>query len=106
MRVHSPLRYPGGKAALTEFLSAVIRLNGLEGGVYIEPFAGGAGAALSLLSREYVRRIILNDIDPCLIQLWRSILNEPNKLARRVRDVHLSVGLWRRQRQIYRRNLH
>ena len=42
----SPLRYPGGKAKLTNVLQAIIDENFREKPTYIEPFAGGAGAAL------------------------------------------------------------
>ena len=45
----SPLRYPGGKGRLTQYVIDLIEMNGLTGGHYVEPFAGGAGVALSSL---------------------------------------------------------
>ena len=48
MRYASPLRYPGGKASLSNFLTDVIDLNDLRDCVYFEPYAGGAGAGLTL----------------------------------------------------------
>ena len=53
MRFASPLRYPGGKACLTGFLTDVIEMNDLRGGAYYEPYAGGAGAALSLFGTAW-----------------------------------------------------
>ncbi len=41
----SPLRYPGGKQILARVLGHMIEVNGREGGIYAEPYAGGAGAA-------------------------------------------------------------
>lgn len=41
----SPLRYPGGKAALAPFLAKTIAMNDLDGCACYEPFACGAGAA-------------------------------------------------------------
>ena len=41
MRYLSPLRYPGGKGCLSEFLQNVVEVNGLRGCAYFEPFAGG-----------------------------------------------------------------
>lgn len=38
MRYASPLRYPGGKAGLTGFLSDIIEINCLCGCRYYEPF--------------------------------------------------------------------
>ena len=51
---HSPLRYPGGKSILSPLLGNFIEINNLLDGIYIEPYAGGAGAALKLLFSEYV----------------------------------------------------
>ena len=62
-RFASPLRYPGGKAALAPFLGETIALNGLSGCAYYEPFAGGAGAALQLLRDGVVSEVHINDID-------------------------------------------
>lgn len=43
---YSPLRYPGGKGKLEPFMEMLIEQTGHTGGIYIEPFAGGAGIAL------------------------------------------------------------
>ena len=42
----SPLRYPGGKGLLYSRLRQIIRDNSLTSSTYVEPYAGGAGAAL------------------------------------------------------------
>ena len=60
MKLVSPLRYPGGKAKIVDFVKQVIRDNNLLDGVYVEPYAGGAAVALSLLMDEYVSRIIID----------------------------------------------
>src|SRR5687767_249651 len=62
-RYYSPLRYPGGKTILFPFLLTKIEESGLRDVTYIEPFAGGAGAALALLFNEVVDRIVINDLD-------------------------------------------
>jgi len=47
---YSPLRYPGGKAAIAGFFASVLSSNKIgRNGVYCEPYAGGAGVALTLL---------------------------------------------------------
>jgi len=60
----TPLRYPGGKGRLGPWLAGLLEHNGLSGGWYIEPYAGGAGAALYLLTEGHVERIVINDADP------------------------------------------
>lgn len=99
---NSPLRYPGGKGALTGFLSEVIALNGFQDGVYVESFAGGAGAALNLLFSEYVDQIVLNDADHRITAFWKAVLNQTAELTRMIREVPVTIAEWRRQREVYR----
>lgn len=98
---HSPLRYPGGKQILSRVLGHLIRINGAEGGTYIEPYAGGAGAALGLLYGEYVRNVWINDADPCVYAMWAAALRQTEALVARIQDTPLSVREWRRQREVY-----
>jgi DNA adenine methylase len=98
----SPLRYPGGKTALGYFLGEVIALNGIQDCIYAEPFAGGAGAALSLLFSERVSKILLNDADPCIYAFWDSILNQSGRFLSLLDKTALTIDVWRRQRDIYR----
>lgn len=46
---YSPLRYPGGKSALYPAISGIIKSNKMDHCIYVEPFAGGANIAWSLL---------------------------------------------------------
>jgi DNA adenine methylase len=98
----SPLRYPGGKGSLYPHLRELLRANDLVGGTYVEPYAGGAGAALSLLMTGQVNRIVINDLDPALYAFWRTAVRQPDELAALTRDAKLDVDEWQRQRSIYR----
>jgi len=98
---NSPLRYPGGKAKLSHFLSDIMIKNGIQDGTYIEPYAGGAGAALNLLYAEHVERIILNDVDPCIYAFWEAVLCRKNDFIKRLKEIPISIDEWRRQREIY-----
>jgi DNA adenine methylase len=101
MVASSPLRYPGGKAVLSAFLADTVERNGIQDGIYVEPYAGGAGAAINLLFAERVQEIILNDADPCIAAFWNSALHRKDDLIGRIRDTPVSVEEWRRQRNIY-----
>jgi len=59
----TPLRYPGGKSKYVPLFKDILGLNEMEGCTFVEPFAGGAGAAISLLLKGYVESLILNDLD-------------------------------------------
>ena len=97
----SPLRYPGGKAALYPRLREIIRNNGLVGCTFVEPYAGGAGAALSLLVTGQVERVVINDLDPAIAALWSTVVHEPSVIIERIRKVRLDVKEWRKQKAIY-----
>jgi len=97
----SPLRYPGGKAGLSGFLSEVIRLNGLADGVYAEPYAGGAGAALQLLFSERVSRILINDIDKRLFAFWQAVLTRHERFLGLLEETPVTIEEWHRHRETY-----
>jgi DNA adenine methylase len=92
----SPLRYPGGKHALTGLLSDVIVANDLHDGTLIEPYAGGAGASLQLLFNELVANIVINDLDPHIYTFWKSVVEEPERLIARLAKASITIEQWRR----------
>lgn len=97
---YTPLRYPGGKAKLTDYLKDIFEINNLTDGHYVEPYAGGAGVALSLLMTEYASHIHLNDLNYPLYAFWHSVLNETDDLCRRIKNCRVTVNVWKRQRKI------
>src|SRR6266850_6262136 len=98
----SPLRYPGGKSSVAPFLARTLELNSLQGGIYVEPFAGGAGAALKLLFSEVVSAIYLNDKDRLIFSFWKSVLDHTDDFLRMLADCRVNVVTWRKQREIVR----
>ncbi len=99
MNFNSPLRYPGGKGKIIKFVHNLFRINGLCDGVYVEPFAGGASIALSLLFNEYARKIIINDKDLSIYAFWHSVLNDTENLCKRIKDCKIDVQNWDVQRE-------
>lgn len=97
---YSPLRYPGGKGKLTEFMKYIIDQLGHRGGTYIEPFAGGAGIAIELLLRGIVSRIVINDYDKGIWSFWKAILTETDRFIAELAVVPLTMEEWNRQRNI------
>ena len=96
----SPLRYPGGKSALADFLQRVIEATGLRDPFYAEPYCGGGGAGISLLRREAVSDIFLNDIDPAIHAFWLSVRDQSQELCRRIKTVSLNLHEWEVQREV------
>ncbi len=102
MKIASPLRYPGGKSALADLLSQIRRLNGLGDRAIAEPFAGGAGASLTLLYLEETQEIYINDADPAIHDFWWSLVNRPQPFVNMLSRTRVSMAEWRRQRDVYR----
>ncbi|GGA46566.1 DNA adenine methylase [Dyella nitratireducens] len=100
---HSPLRYPGGKAALAPFLKALIQENGLGTVSYAEPYCGGSGAALELLFEGIVDAVYLNDIDPAIYSFWRTIVRDPEAFCSLIASTPITIDEWHVQREYYLR---
>lgn len=100
MKVLSPLRYPGGKAKIADFIKQVVKDNDLLDGVYVEPYAGGAAVALSLLMDEYVSRIIINDKDRSIYAFWHSVLYDTDHLCQLIEETPVNMETWRIQREL------
>lgn len=98
----SPLRYPGGKGKLSDFFAGLVKTNHLEGGVYAEPFAGGAAVGVHLLLNGLVSRIVINDLDPSIWAFWRAALEYTDEFVDAIMRTPLTVTEWRRQRNIQR----
>lgn len=101
MQWYSPLRYPGGKGRLSQFIGECIRNLNIHDCTYIEPFAGGAGVALSLLLEGKVKNIIINDYDKAIYSFWRAVKETPNELINKIEQTPISVEEWHHQKQIY-----
>lgn len=99
----SPLRYPGGKLKVVDYIKRVFEVNGLCDGHYIEPYAGGASVALALLQSEYAHTIHINDIDRSIFAFWHSVLHEPETLCRLIQDTPVTMAEWERQLEVQRR---
>src|SRR4051812_22283935 len=99
-RFASPLRYPGGKACLANFLADVIKSNCASSCRYFEPFAGGAGAALTLLLQEQVSEVFINDADSRVTAFWRAALLETDRFVEKINTTALSIQEWHRQHAI------
>lgn len=99
--IRSPLRYPGGKSVFSPYFSDLMEQNGLKSRRYFEPFAGGAGVALGMLSSNIASEAILNDADYHIYCFWTSVLNENERFLEEIQNAALSIKEWQKQRMIY-----
>lgn len=105
MRNASPLRYPGGKWRVAPFFERLLAINGLSDSVYVEPYAGGAGLALSLLVKGHVSTIHLNDLDPAIHSFWHSVLKHNQEFQDRIAAVPVTTEQWALQKSIHAKGI-
>lgn len=100
----SPLRYPGGKARFTDFISKAIANSHEPLTVFVEPFCGGAGGSIALLESGKVPAIALNDCDDLIAAFWMVVFGKSrnnatrhdiNWLIEKVENSELTIELWK-----------
>lgn len=87
---------------MTGLLEGIRRENDLGCTDVAEPYAGGAGASLSLLVNEAASGIHINDADPAIHAFWWSLKKKPDELLARLSSTRVSMAEWKRQREVYR----
>jgi DNA adenine methylase len=96
----SPLRYPGGKTKLAEYVKALMRHNRLMGGHYVEPYAGGASIALALVLEEFAEQVHINDLDRSVWAFWECVLNHCDALCDKIDTSPVNMDTWTEQREV------
>lgn len=96
----SPLRYPGGKIKLLEFMKQLLDTNGING-TYIECFAGGAGIAINLLLNKIVKKIVINDLDIAIYSFWNSLTKQNDEFLKLFDSTSVNIEEWHNQKEIF-----
>jgi DNA adenine methylase len=97
----SPLRYPGGKAKLGPYFARILANQPRVIDAYAEPYAGGAGAGLFLLSEGHIESLLINDLNPGIAAFWRAILSSPDEFISRIQSEEITVDSWHHHQQVY-----
>jgi len=103
MKFNTPLRYPGGKGKLADFMKLVFEQNNLLDGHYVEPYAGGAGISFNLLFLEYVSCIHLNDLNRSVYAFWHSAVNNSDIFCKKIEKTKISMSEWYKQKEIQKK---
>ena len=101
MNYLSPLRYPGGKARPRPYFARLLASQSIDIETYCEPYAGGAGAGLFLLTEGHVDRLLINDLNPGVAAFWRACLTQSDAFIRPARQCRVDLDKWHTQRAIY-----
>ncbi len=79
MKVPHPIPYQGSKRNLAD---AILDYFPAHVGTLIEPFAGSAAMTLAAAARHKAAHYLISDLNKPLIDLWRAIIQTPEKLAK------------------------
>src|SRR5437867_7104533 len=88
MKVPHPIPYQGSKRNLAP---AILGYFPERIATLIEPFAGSAAITLAAAGREMAQEYLVNDTNKPLMELWRAIIDNPERLARQYESI------WRAQ---------
>lgn len=91
VRQLSPFRYPGGKTWLVPEIRRWMA--GLDmPSVFIEPFAGGAIASLSVAAERLARHVVFCELDQRVAAVWHTILIDAEWLCQTIQGFEMSTA--------------
>jgi DNA adenine methylase len=90
----NPLRYPGAKRKLVNYVEDLLLANNLQQCIFLEPYAGSAAVGLELLKRNIIRKLVLVEKDIMLYSFWRSVFKMPEALCDRIDKTPITIETW------------
>ncbi len=99
----TPLRYPGGKAKFFNYFVALLESKNVQNPIFVEPYCGGAGAAIKLLLTGKVKAIYLNDADRSIYAFWHAVLNDCDRLVRKMYRTPVTLDTFDKQKDVQAR---
>lgn len=95
LTIKNPLRYPGAKSKLYDYVKKLLEVENLNGCAFYEPFAGSSSLSLMLLENNLIKRAIINEKDPLLYNFWFSVFNNTQELIQLIRETDITVEKWK-----------
>jgi DNA adenine methylase len=87
----SPFRYPGGKTWFVPHLRDWLHSFRKRPAVFVEPFAGGGIASLTVAMENLADRVVMAELDSNVAAVWKVVLsNASTDLIRRIRRFEIS----------------
>lgn len=89
----SPFRYPGGKTWLIPILRGWLRNLPQTSGLFVEPFAGGGIASLTVAFERLAGHVIMSETDKGVSSVWKTVLNGQGEwLAKEILNFDLTLS--------------
>ncbi len=101
-RAHPFIKWVGGKTQLIPEIDARLPIDFMSYDTYVEPFVGG-GAFLFHVLQTYpaIKHVVINDLNPKLMTLYRVVKEEPESLIATLKEMesfHRSLDADERKR--------
>lgn len=93
----NPLRYPGAKRSLVNYIDALLEANHLEGCTFFEPYAGSAAVGLELLQHGRIGSLVLCEKDILLYAFWECVFRKADALCERIEQTPITIETWHQQ---------
>lgn len=94
MPIKNPLRYPGAKSKLYDYIYKLLVSENKIGCTFYEPFAGSASISLLLLENNFIKKAVLNELDPLLYNFWFSVFNHTDELIQMILNTDITLEKW------------
>ena len=91
----NPLRYPGAKRFLVNYIDELLFANNLYGCCYFEPYAGSAAVGLKLLQRDSIDTLILCEKDILIYAFWKCVVDMSDELCDKINNTPITVETWK-----------
>jgi len=91
----NPLRYPGAKRTLVNYIDDLLRVNHLQGCCFFEPYAGSAAVGLELLRRGSIQSLLLCEKDILIYSFWKSVFTQTDALCTRILETPITIDTWK-----------
>lgn len=89
-----PLRYPGGKASLLNYVEKFITSNNISVQAILEPYAGSAAISMGLLRKGMISKAYINDSDQMVYAFWKTVLNNNEELIEMIDSLEVNLDAW------------
>lgn len=90
----NPLRYPGAKRLLFDYIDRLLTSNNLCGCRFYEPYAGSATVGLELLRKGKISTLILCEKDILLYAFWKCVFDHTDELCTLINETPITVKTW------------
>ena len=90
----NPLRYPGAKRFLADYIDKIIQANNLKGCRFYEPYAGSAAVGIELLQRGTINTLVLCEKDILISAFWSCVFFHKDDLCDLIQKTPVSIETW------------